>query len=146
VDRARGALLAARKVLVHRAVKLVAASRVKEVGKTKLFQAEVGWWHLLWFALAVSTAWRLAMRTSSTERMRTVEEDQSARLEADQTMRQELGRRAREPAGATRSDHPSSPASPSQPRLPWGPRDTSSTTWQLDTIGGVPYFRPRDGP
>jgi hypothetical protein len=98
LDSARGAPLAERRLVVHRAVKQVAALLVKEVGNTKLFRAEFDRWDLLWFALAVSTAWRLAMRTSTTERMRTAEEDQAARREADRKMRQEQVRRTREQA------------------------------------------------
>jgi hypothetical protein len=98
IDSARGAPLPQRKVVVHRAVKLVATMLVKDVGNTKLFRSEFDGWDLLWFGLAVSTAWRLAMRSSSKQRMLTVAEDQAARLEADRKMRQEQVRRAREQA------------------------------------------------
>ncbi len=95
LDSARKAPLTERTVVVHRAVKAVAKIIGQQVGFSKLFRAEFDFWDVLWIALAISAAWRIASKSSWTQDAATVEEDQAARLAEERRRRQEEVRRAR---------------------------------------------------
>ena len=95
LDSAREAPLTERKVVVHRAVKAVVKILNKEVGFSKLFRAEFDFWDVLWIGFAISAAWRIASKSSSTQHAATVEEDQAARLAEERRRRQAEVRRAR---------------------------------------------------
>src|SRR5256714_8807596 len=88
LDSAREAPLTERKVVVHRAVKAVVKILNKEVGFSKLFRAEFDFWDVLWIGFAISAAWRIASKRSSTKHAATGEEDQAAPLVEDRRRRQ----------------------------------------------------------
>jgi len=95
LDSARSAPLAARKVVVHRAVSSVVKIIGQQVGFSKVFRAEFDFWDAVWIVLAISAAWRIASKSSGTQHAATVEEDQAARLAEERRRRQEEVRRAR---------------------------------------------------
>ncbi len=98
IASAMKAPLAERKVVVHRVVTAVSGMLVQRLGFSRLFRAEFSGWDLLWFALAISTAWRLATRGSPAQHAATVEDEHAARLAEERRMRQEQVRRAHEQA------------------------------------------------
>lgn len=107
LDSARRAPLAERKVVVHRAVSSVAKIIGQQVGFSKVFRAEFGLWDALWIVLAISAAWRIASKSSSTQHMATVEDEQAMRLAEERRMRQEQVRRAQEEADRRKRQPPS---------------------------------------
>jgi len=95
LDSARRAPLVERKVVVHRAVSSVVKIIGQQVGFSKVFRAEFDFWDVLFIALAISAAWRIASKSSGTQHAATVEEERAASLAEERRRRQEEVRRAR---------------------------------------------------
>src|SRR5207247_10804304 len=95
LDSARRAPLVERKVVVHRAVSSVVKIIGQQLGFSKVFRAEFDFWDVLFIALAISAAWRIASKSSWTQHAATVEEERAASLAEERRRRQEEVRRAR---------------------------------------------------
>jgi len=95
LDSARRAPLVERKVVVHRAVSSVVKIIGQQVGFSKVFRAEFDFWDVLFIALAISAAWRIASKSSWTQHAATVEEERAASLAEERRRRQDEVRRAR---------------------------------------------------